>query len=86
MRITSILLTSVFSCALFVSGAAPLSAFAQTAGEGATRQLSAAVPCKDDRKVDTDQMIAACTAVIDNKSERRRPAECAADPLDALRR
>jgi tetratricopeptide (TPR) repeat protein len=78
MRIPSVLLSSAFSCALFVAAAASTGAFAQSADDGATRQLSAAVPCKDDRKVDTDQMIAACTAVIDNKSSS------AADRLNAL--
>ena len=78
MRIPPTLLTSVFSFGLLATVAAPVSALAQTATDGATRQLSAAVPCKDDRKVDTDQMIAACTAVIDNKSSS------ADDRLNAL--
>jgi tetratricopeptide (TPR) repeat protein len=76
MRVKLPLICSILSCA--VVAIVPVSALAQTADQGATRQLSAAVPCKDDRKVDTDQMIAACTAVIDNNSSSP------ADRLNAL--
>ena len=77
MRIPQVLLSSVFACVVIAAAVAPLSASAQTA-DPATRQLSEFAPCKDDRSVETDKMIAACTAVIDNRSASP------ADRLNAL--
>src|SRR5579862_3634329 len=84
MRIPPVLLSTVFSCALFAAAAAPLSASAQTSTDtlapaATTTPAPVAtdtparpaaveiVTCKDDRNVDVDKMIAACTAVIDNR-------------------
>ncbi len=78
MRIPPVLLSSVFSCALLITAAAPLTASAQTAADTSTRQLSDAVTCKDDRRIDADKVIAACTAVIDDSGASP------ADRLNAL--
>jgi tetratricopeptide (TPR) repeat protein len=76
MRIPLPLICSVLSCAIFA--ATPSGVHAQTATDTAPRQLSDIVTCKDDRNVDADKMIAACTAVIDNRDAS------AADRLSAL--
>jgi tetratricopeptide (TPR) repeat protein len=76
MRIPLPLICSVLACAILAGS--PSGVRAQTATDAATRQLSDAITCRDDRSVDADKMITVCTAVIDNKDAS------AADRLGAL--
>jgi len=68
MRIPPVLLSTALSFALIAAAAAPFRALAQTATDSPAQLASPAITCKDDRKVDADKMIAACSAVIDNAS------------------